>query len=121
MKTRTIALPLMLSCGLLFCSCGKQNTAEGLAEDFIEEYALAPEKILYREYADVDSTKRLNDSIILSMQARGHELYKKEIPYPVKTCGRMLYYLRMQYVYEGDTMHNTFYLDENLEQVVSFK
>ena len=74
-----------------------------------------------RDFKSLDSTKHLTDSIILSMQARGGEQFQQNIDYPVKTAGRMLYYLRMSYVHGGDTLQNTFYLDEELQNVVSFK
>ncbi len=121
MKIKTTALPWVVIGVLLMSACGKQSTAEGLVKDFVNEYATAPEKMLGWEFSHLDSTKYINDSILLSMQARGHELYKKDIPYPVKTSGRMLYFLRMKYVCEDDTLQNTFYLNEGLEQVVSFK
>lgn len=118
--------PLYIIIGVVFmslalASCGKQYSAESLADDFIEEYALAPEKMLYREYMNLDSTKMISDSVLVAMQQRGHELFKSNIEYPIKTSGRMLYYLRMKYVYEGDTLQQTFYLDENVSQIVSFK
>ncbi len=121
MKRKTIALPLMLICALLLCSCTDQMTAERLAEQFVEDNALAPEKMTEREFAKLSTTDRLNDSIVLSMQAKGHELYKKEIAYATSSAGSKLFFLRMSYVYEGDTLLNTFYLDEKLEQVVMFK
>ena len=33
----------------------------------------------------------------------------------------MLYLIRMNYVYQDDTLWHTFYLDEKLEHVVAFK
>jgi len=106
---------------IVVASCGKQYSAKGLAEDFIEKNAVAPEKMLYREYSDLGTTTLISDSVILSMQQRGHELFKRDIEYSSKSSGNLLYYLRMKYVYEGDTLQQTFYLDENLTQIVSFK
>ncbi|MBQ9671457.1 MAG: hypothetical protein IJV34_01215 [Prevotella sp.] len=109
------------SVALLTASCTRQYKAERLAADFIERNALHPEEMSDRDFKSLDSTKHITDSIILSMQARGGEQFQQNIDYPVKTAGRMLYYLRMSYVHDGDTLQNTFYLDEELQNVVSFK
>ncbi len=119
MRKTTIFIPLLLLAVLV--SCGRQSKAEDLVEAFVQENALAPEKMAAHEFSRLDSTKRLNDSIVLDMQRRGNEYFKQDIDYPVKTSGRMLYYLRMTYYPDSDTLWNTFYLDEQLEQVVSFK
>ncbi len=121
MRIKTITLSLIAVSSLLYISCGKQSTAETLAEEFINDYALAPEKMVAREFTRLDSTKYLNDSIIRSMQERGCELFKKDIPYPIKSSGRMLYFIRMKYLYGEDSLQNTFYMDEHLEHIVSFK
>ena len=105
----------------LFSACGRRQTAKSVVNDFIEQNALSPEKMTAREFSSLDSTKFLNDSIVLSMQKRGHELYKHGISYEQSSSGRILYYLRMKCVYENDTLQQTFYLDENLTSVVSFK
>jgi len=121
MYANTLRVIAFLPLFLLVTSCGKQATAEDVVNDFIDANALHPEKILQREFQRLDSTKFLNDTIVLEMQSNGSELYKTDIDYKVKTSGRMLYFLRLKYVYEGDTLRNTFYLDEQLENVVSFK
>jgi len=105
----------------LFSACSQQGEAESIVKEFIEQNAIAPEKMEQKVFAHLDSTKVVRDSLIKIMQNNKHELYKDNIEYPQQTSGRMLYYLRMKYVYEGDTLSQTFYLDENLQHVVSFK
>lgn len=121
MNTNIFRIIAFLTLILLVTSCGKQASAEDIVNDFIETNALHPEKIVQREFQRLDSTKFINDSVVMVMQLNGCELYKADIDYKVKTSGRMLYFLRLKYVYEGDTLRNTFYLDEQLENVVSFK
>lgn len=106
---------------LLFTSCGMQGEAESVVGQFIEENAVAPEKMLHREFKDLDSTKMVTDSLIDIMRQQAHPLYKSGIVYPEQRGDRMLYFLRMSYVYEGDTLRQTFYLDSQLQNVVSFK
>lgn len=121
MNAKTIGTTLFAALLLLVTSCGQQHTAEGLVSDFIETNALHPEKMIEREFQRLDSTRFVNDSAISVMQAKENDLFKSDISYEVATAGQMLYYLRVKYVYEGDTIRNTFYLDEQLEHVVSFK
>jgi hypothetical protein len=106
---------------LLFSSCGQKHKAEVVVEAFIEQYAKNPAEIQHRDFEHFDSTKVISDSVVIALQQRGNELFKNPIPYPVNTAGRMLYHIRMNYVYQGDTLWQTFYLDEGLEHVVAFK
>jgi hypothetical protein len=48
-------------------------------------------------------------------------VFKKDVKYGSEQSGRMLHLLRINYAYEGDTLTNTFYLDEQLQHVVAFK
>jgi len=106
---------------MLLCSCGQKHKAAALADDFVEEYAIEPEKLIDRDYCHFDSTRVISDSLIRVMQQRSHPLFKQPIPYPVASAGRMLYLVRMNYVYDHDTLTQTFYIDEQMEHVVAFK
>ena len=57
----------------------------------------------------------------MAMQQAKHPLYKHPIPYSVHNAGRMLFLLRMNYRHQGDTLWQTFYIDEQMEHVVAFK
>lgn len=105
----------------LLTSCGQKHKAETVIEEFLAEYALAPDEIQHRDYEHFDSTKVISDSLIVAMQQRSQPLFKQPIPYPAATSGRMLYHLRMNFVHHDDTLWYTFYLDEQLEHVVAFK
>ena len=106
---------------LLITACGQQKDAEQLVERFIEQYAVAPEKIGTVVFQNIDSTKLISDSLIGAMQQRPNSIFKEGIDYPVKSGGRMLYFIRMNFTYEGDTLRQTFYMDEALEHIVAFK
>ena len=54
------------------------------------------------------------------MRQRGAQGFKKGIKYGEIPQGDLIY-LRMQYVKDGDTLSNTFYLDEKLASIVAFK
>lgn len=106
---------------LLITACGRQGDAESLVKDFISQNAVDPEKVVLLDFGNLDSTKVIKDSVIQTLQERENPVFKKDINYAVKTSGRMLYFLRTQLVYEGDTLRQTFYLDEQLQQVVAIK
>ena len=117
MNARAVIIGMTL---LLLASCGKQYHAEQTVEDFVDANMEQPEKITKRDFADLGTTRHINDSLISVMRQRGAEHYKKGISYPDVPQGD-LYYLRMRYVHEGDTLQNTFYLNEELTEVVAFK
>ena len=66
---------------LLFASCGQQYHAEKTVEAFVEANMEQPDKITNREYADLGSTRHLNDSVISIMRERGAQGFKKGITY----------------------------------------
>jgi len=120
MKPRAYIIIGGISALLLFASCGQQYHAEKTVEAFVEANMENPDKITDRDFADIGTTRHLNDSLIGVMRQRGAELFKKSITYGQIPEGD-LFYLRMRYVHEGDTMQNTFYLNQELTEVVAFK
>ena len=117
MKSRAY---ILIGVTLLLASCGKQYHAEQTVEDFVEANAESPEKITHRDFADLGTTPHITDSLVSVMRQRGAAHFKQGIQYPERPDGE-LYYLRMRYVHDGDTLQNTFYLDQELKQVVAFK
>lgn len=105
---------------LLFASCGQQYHAEKTIKAFVEANAKNPELMTKRDFADLGTTRHINDSLIAEMRQRGAELYKQDISYPEGHFGD-LFYLRMSYVHGTDTLQNTFYLNQELTEVVAFK
>ena len=120
MNSRAYILIGVVACMLLFASCGQQYKAEQTAKAFVEENMEQPEKITDRDFADIGTTRHISDSLITVMRQRGAEGFKKGIKYGEIPQGDLIY-LRMQYVKDGDTLSNTFYLDENLASIVAFK
>ncbi|MCR5364514.1 MAG: hypothetical protein K6E67_00010 [Prevotella sp.] len=90
-------------------------------EQFIQQNAVAPEKIENRDFQKLDSTKAISDSLILTMQQRKNDLFKSAIDYPVSTSGGILYFVGMRFTYEGDTLRHTFYINESFDNIVAFK
>ena len=106
---------------LLLASCGKQHNAEQTVKAFVEDnMENGGNDISDRDFADLGTTKFINDSLIQVMRHRGAPLFKQGISYTDVPDGE-LYYLRMSYVHQGDTLQNTFYLNPELKEVVAFK
>ena len=106
---------------LLFASCGRQYDAEQTVKAFVEaNMENGGRDIRDRDFADLGSTKHISDSLIQLMRHRGAPLFRQGITYPDAPDGE-LYYLRMRYVHAGDTLQNTFYLNQELTEVVAYK
>ena len=106
---------------LLFASCGRQHSAEQTVKAFVEaNMENGGKDISHRDFADLGTTRLIQDSIIELMRQRGAQLFKSSISYPEVPQGE-LYYLRMSYVHDGDTLQNTFSLNQDLTEVVAFK
>ena len=105
---------------LLSVSCGRQHDAEQTVKAFVEENMQDGIQISNRDFADLGTTQLISDSLIQLMRQRGADLYKQGIAYSKAPDGA-LYYLRMRYVHDKDTLQNTFYLNQELTEVVAFK
>ena len=120
MNSRAYIIICGISVLLLFASCGQQYHAEKTVEAFVEATMEQPDKITSRDYADLGTTRHINDSVISIMRERGAQRFKKDITYGQMPEGDLLY-LRMRYVHEADTLQNTFDLNQELTEVVAFK
>ena len=120
MNSRAYIIISVVACMLLFASCGQQYKAEQTVKAFVEDNMEAADKITSRDFADIGTTRHISDSLIAVMRQRGAEGFKSGIQYGSVPQGE-LFYLRMQYVKDGDTLSNTFYIDQELQQVVAFK
>ena len=119
MKSRAYII-IGISVLLLFASCGQQHKAESLVKDFVAENMEDPSAISGKGFTDLGTTRHISDSMITVMRQRGAVGFKKGISYGEKPTGD-LFYLRMSYVRGTDTLQNTFYLNQELTEVVAFK
>ena len=111
---------IIIGISLLLASCGKQYDAEKTVEAFVDQYAENAGALKGIDFADIGTTRHISDSLIQVMRHRGAPLFKKGINYGQVPDGE-LYYLRMRFIHEGDTLQNTFYLNQELTEVVAFK
>ena len=121
MHTRAYIINITLCLGvLLVASCGKQHTAEQTVKNFVAENMKEGVETKRIGFGDLGTTRHISDSLVAEMRKKGDELYKSGIKYGNVPAGEV-YYLRMKYLHEGDTLQNTFYLDSELKEVVAFK
>ena len=121
MHTRAYINNIMLCLGvLLVASCGKQYTAEQTVKDFVAQNMKEGVETKRIGFGDLGTTRHIGDSLVAQMRKNGAELFKSGIVYGQVPTGEV-YYLRMKYLHEGDTMQNTFYLDSELKEVIAFK
>lgn len=105
---------------LLFASCGQQYRAEKTVEAFVNQNAEDAASLKGIDFADIGTTRHISDSLIQVMRHRGAPLFKQGITYGQTPQGE-LFYLRMRFIHDGDTLQNTFYLNQELNEVVAFK
>ncbi len=105
---------------LLLASCGKQYQAEQTVKDFVDANIENAALVSNRDFTDIGTTRHISDSLISVMHKRGAQFFKKDINYPPAPKGE-LYYLRMKYIHNGDSLQNTFYLNQELTEVIAFK
>lgn len=102
-------------------SCTDRQKAISIAEDFIEQYAVAPEQLQDCSFGKLGTTRVLSDSIIQKLQNTKNELLKPNAAFQQHVSGTPLQFIRMNYVANGDTISHTFYFDELLQHVVAVK
>lgn len=121
MQSRAYIINITLCLGvLLLASCGKQYTAEQTVKDFVAENMKDGVETKRLGFGDLGTSRHIKDSLVAQMRKNGSELFKSNIPYGKVPAGDV-YYLRMKYLHKGDTLQNTFYLDQELKEVIAFK
>ena len=112
---------LLFTVTLLMMSCSEQYKAKGVVKDFLKENLTSTDYSTQR-FSDVDSTPQLTPEkvVLLHQQAQALKPFKKTISYPSYKKKSMLKYTRMMLKANDDTLHCTFYLDNELQQVVAF-
>ena len=119
--TRAYIINITLCLSVLFvASCGKQHTAEQTVKDFVAQNMQEGVETKRLGFGDLGTTRHINDSLVAQMRKKGAELFKSGIAYGQLPTGEV-YYLRMKYLHQGDTLQNTFYLDSELKEVIAFK
>jgi len=122
----TSRVPIIICGLLLLASCGRQQQAKSLVRDFVDAYA--QQEIDINSFSDIDSTRVITDSLILTMRdkAAADPLFKSPVLSDFRAQGnrrQTLLYIRMRYQEPGDTLEQsrTFYFDRDLGGIIAFK
>lgn len=107
---------------LLVAACGQQHDAEVVVKDFMKENMINYSDITDMKFADIDSTRRINDSLITAIReaAKSSKIYKKGIVYK-ELSGRNIIISRIDYKLDNKSYSDTYYLNDELEYVIAFK
>lgn len=108
---------------LLFASCGPQQEAEELVEQFMKQNMKEELDISGLHFTDIDSTRLVNDSVIISLrqQAKRASRYQGNIKYAPDQPFKQLITIRVKYYIEEKEYSDTYYLDMDLTRIVAFK
>lgn len=108
---------------LLFASCGPQQEAEELVEQFMKQNMKEEIDISGLHFMDIDSTRLVNDSVVISLrqQAKRASRYQGNIKYAPDQPFKQLITIRAKYYIEEKEYSDTYYLDMDLTRIVAFK
>ena len=108
---------------LLFASCGPQQEAEDLVEQFMKQNMKEELDISGLHFMDIDSTRLVNDSVVISLrqQAKRASRYQGIIKYAPDQPFKQLITIRVKYYIEEKEYSDTYYLDMDLTRIVAFK
>ncbi len=108
---------------LLFASCGPQQEAEELVEQFMKQNMKEELDISGLHFMDIDSTRLVNDSVVISLrqQAKRASRYQGIIKYAPDQPFKQLITIRVKYYIEEKEYSDTYYLDMDLTRIVAFK
>ena len=118
---RTVACIMVATLLLIGCDAEK-STAKKLVKDFLKEN-LVNNDFKVMSFSALDSTKHITDSVfkVMRTEAAQDKAFKKDIQFAEGPKTKKLYYIRIKYRLDNDTCLQTFYLDDQLTRVVSFR
>ena len=119
---RRIFYPLFCTV-MMFSACGQQHDAEVLVKDFMNENLKNPTALTNVDFAKLDSTARLNDSIINVLRSLAGQSgrYRDGIRYSDKKQKKPLKILRVQYKIDTTECSDTYYLSRDITEVIAIK
>ena len=112
---------IIFGLALVLSGCGQKHKAKSVIVSFIEENTTLAD--MNRSFDRLDSTYRLTDSIIVSMQQQARQLpqLKKNVSFGKHPKGEALLYQRVKFCNESDTIRMTFYMDRAMTNIVACK
>lgn len=118
-KTAIVAFAVAMA----FTNCNREKSrAQALVKDFLKEN-LVENDFKVMDFSKLDSTKVVSDSLFQLMREKGEKNshFKQPLDFPDGPKTTKMYFIRVKYRIYQDTILQTFYFDDELSRVVSFK
>lgn len=109
---------------VMICSCSDNSKAKSLVDDFMQNNMADTVKVTDVAYSQLDSTTRMNDSIVDELRKEAHSipLLKKGVTFTQKPSPT-LRFMNVRYRTKNDTTlrQQTFYFDREVNGIVVVK
>lgn len=109
---------------VMICSCSDNSKAKSLVDDFMENNMADTVKVTDVAYSPLDSTTRMNDSIVDELRKEAHSipLLKEGVTFTQKPSPT-LRFMNIRYRTQNDSTlrQQTFYFDREVNGIVVVK
>ncbi|MCI7597215.1 MAG: hypothetical protein SOY06_00800 [Prevotella sp.] len=109
---------------VMICSCSDNSKAKSLVDDFMENNMTDTVKVTDVAYSQLDSTTRMNDSIVDELRKEAHSipLLKEGVTFLQKPSPT-LRFMNIRYRTQNDSTlrQQTFYFDREVNGIVVVK
>ncbi len=109
---------------VMICSCSDNSKAKSLVDDFMQNNMADTVKVTDVVYSPLDSTTRMNDSIVDELRKEAHSipLLKKSVTFTQKPSPT-LRFMNVRYRTQNDSTlrQQTFYFDREVNGIVVVK
>ena len=109
---------------VMICSCSDNSKAKSLVDDFMQNNMADTVKVTDVAYSQLDSTTRMNDSIVDELRKEAHSipLLKKGVTFTQKPSPT-LRFMNVRYRTQNDSTlrQQTFYFDREVNGIVVVK
>lgn len=120
---KTLVAIVALVVAMAFTGCNREKSkAESMVKDFLKEN-LVENDFKVMDFSRLASTTFVSDSLFQLMREKGakNSRFKQPLDFPDDAETKKLHFIRVKYRIEKDTILQTFYFDDELSRVVSFK
>ncbi len=120
---KTLVAIVAFVVAMAFTGCNREKSkAESMVKDFLKEN-LVENDFKVMDFSRLDSTTFVSDSLFQLMREKGAKdsRFKQPLDFSDDAKTKKLLFIRVKYRIEKDTILQTFYFDDELSRVVSFK
>jgi len=119
MKTKSVIFMLLVT--LILMGCGQEHKAKEVVDTFLDSN-LVDKDYSIENFSKLDSTFYVTDTMIYRMRKNIADVgIYKHIKYVEREQPKKLFFIHVKFKVKGDSYEQTFYLDPQLQNVVSLK